>query len=193
MWLRRWQTYQAGPPVEYGPSVGSVDTVYTGLIQYIHTMLRISVYYTCISLYYTIYQYTTQYFSILHNISVYYTIHQYYTILCISVYYTVYVEIIQYILYINNTVHTQTTVLGILRTYIHTIYIIMYCTYAQTSMYYGTFQKIVPKSVCSVCIAQRQRFPKNGIKWSVPFRFIYAPSHLIAACSQSVTVFPTQM
>ena len=35
---------------------------------------------------------------------------------------------------------------------------------------YGTRRKIVLKMVRSVCVARRQRFPKNGVKRSVPFR-----------------------
>ena len=48
---------------------------------------------------------------------------------------------------------------------------------------YSTCQKIVLKTVHSICVARRQRFPKNGVKQSVPFRstvrFVpfYVPLH----------------
>ena len=35
---------------------------------------------------------------------------------------------------------------------------------------YGTRKKIDLKTVRSVCVARRQRFPKNGVKRYVPFR-----------------------
>ena len=40
-----------------------------------------------------------------------------------------------------------------------------------------------------VCVAQCQHFPKNGVKLSGKFRFIFLLSHHVAACSQSVTFF----
>ena len=45
----------------------------------------------------------------------------------------------------------------------------MYMNYVCLHLY-GMRQKIVLKTVCSVCGARRQRFPKNGVKRSVPFR-----------------------
>ena len=37
---------------------------------------------------------------------------------------------------------------------------------------YGTRRKNVLKTVRSVCVARRQRFPKNGVKRSVQFRSV---------------------
>ena len=55
---------------------------------------------------------------------------------------------------------------------------------------YGTCKKSVQKTVRFICIARHQHFPKNGIKQSVPFRYIFSLSHHITtAYSQSVTVF----
>ena len=55
---------------------------------------------------------------------------------------------------------------------------------------YGTSRKIVLKTFRSVCVAWRQRFPKKGVKRSVPFRFTFrsiarsVPFHIFAESSR---------
>ena len=111
-----------------------------------------------------------------------YTIHIIYPYILYTIHIIYHTYYIPYILYTIHIIYHTYYIPYILYT-IHIIYpYILYTIH----IIYGTRLKNVLKTVRSVCVARRQRFPKNGVKRSGPFRStvrfvpLHGPLHSVA-------------